>query len=393
MSEDFLQDNLHGPQSTGIKEFYARKEREVLDQETVTRREVERIIHEVMLHDFRLVGASGRGMDWIVDFPPPPTTQQSTGVIYPWIGQLLDTSDNQYNAWFGDTSDIGTAAKPLKCFLASVFDQSDSNASQMFLSVGNPTSTNDKLLFQYGGGALQFKWIDSDGSGNPEIWMQQADTAQFKLTANELIFTDESGDQLTDLSVGELQLGITTGQRSDLTDADLLFFDSDNVQQTDISAGEILLGDESGVNSHWTKDDLTFDNDGDSTDISAGEIDLSGADAVLKVGSTQLSEDLLTMGATGDTEYADDHIKLPDGASLAVGGDTLTVQTINYLGTDGFYEITGLFKEVSGPADAGDAIWDMIKDAVYACLDSLSGTLTCNSDGSPGGTVTFTYNQ
>jgi len=87
----------------------------------------------------------------------------------------------------------------------------------------------------------------------------------------------------------------------------LTLTDSDG-NKSNLDAGGLTFTDSTPKSCDLSITDLTMSNGEDLTDLSAGELNITGPSAKIKVGDeTQLSDDLLKMGAT--TEYADDHLK------------------------------------------------------------------------------------
>jgi len=320
------------------------------------------------------------------------------GVSYPWIGSLYDTDDKQYFGWFGNTTYVSPkGAADLKAFKAIIQDINDSNASQGFISIGDPDSSQDGIVFNYGGSTLKLAWLDSDGNGNPEVYLQNASDAYFSIKTDQGTMCDSlSSPQHSfgfkstylDYDSQKVMLGFDPndsdykliiakdgshafGAHSEYLDFDsskvFLGYDTTDSQYKltlndgtlgsgfmtgylELASQKVFLGYSSseqtthltivsdtayielgtasqgffgyGSDSTWhlALPDAGYLIFGDSVFLGKGSdgthhLELSSAGAYCKVsddgyyevGTTNLSDDLLTMGDT--TEYADDHLK------------------------------------------------------------------------------------
>ncbi len=385
-----------------------------------------------------------------MEFPANP------GKTYPWIGDLVD-DDEQYFAWFGNTTYVSAAgAAPLKGFKAAIFDANDSNASQGFISVGDPDSTKDGLVFQYGGAIWKARWIDDSNVGNPETYVQNAAEAYTSWKADEWIMSDSvSAPQHAfgihpgymdidnskvflgwDDDAGEYKEVIYDGTTHAIgIHASYLEYDSSKVflglDDTDaqwklalndgtlgsgfmtgyleLASQKVFLGYSSteetthltivpdtayvelgtssqgffgyGSDSTWhmainddtayvelgtssniflgygsdsiweltingdtsnsllSADDLTFDADsGDSTDLSAGELDLTDSDGTMTITGSTASTDASTGGFyVGDASLVTDSCTVGSGGGFYVDSASLTNSACTVDGFGGFY--------------------------------------------------------
>ena len=158
--------------------------------------------------------------------------------------------------------------------------------------------------------------------GGFSMWDNQAneDNPQLTVTPDFVELWDMDG-QTTKVKAGAITLWDTVSSentpRVNLSIEDLTFFDASGERGTDISNGEIVLGPDDGPKSDLTAEDLIFTDGTDTTDISAGEIDV------------------------GDTKITDGDINLGETGTVTVNGESYEPHTYQY-----FDSVSGTLKDV-----------------------------------------------
>jgi len=120
--------------------------------------------------------------------------------VPPWIGSLVIKApttgeEDQYYGWFGDTSyvsaDGAASLKGLKVVVQDKYDATG-DAACGFISIGDPDTTQDGLIFTFKGGTWKASWVDKE-TGNQEcvLFMQDVDNSAATLNAGELELVDD----------------------------------------------------------------------------------------------------------------------------------------------------------------------------------------------------------